>query len=305
MSGWANYRDLIAQNFGVVMAIAFVIGLFVPGIEHAPKFVVAVILGIIIFFSCSKIRMDDFRAFRALDVALVVVVRFIILPLAIYCFADHFLPTYKFGLLLLGLLPCGVTLPAMMTIMGGNAALGLSAVTITSFIVPFTIPLFFYLLADMSVEIDIAGMFFNLLVTIFVPVVLYFGFMRRFKRAASLMRENSSALACLLISGMIAIVVAYERDVFFQDFGFVLSGVIIGGVTYVLFYLTGLAFAYKSGAENRISYSLLSGCNNTGLGISVAVLFLTPSESVLIIIWEINWIFCLILFQQLIKRKYI
>ena len=52
MSGWANYRDLIAQNFGVVMAIAFVIGLFVPGIEHAPKFVVAVILGIIIFFSC-------------------------------------------------------------------------------------------------------------------------------------------------------------------------------------------------------------------------------------------------------------
>jgi len=73
----------------------------------------------------------------------------------------------------------------------------------------------------------------------------------------------------------------------------------------VLFYLTGLAFAYKSGAENRISYSLLSGCNNTGLGISVAVLFLTPSESVLIIIWEINWIFCLILFQQLIKRKYI
>jgi len=300
---WALARPFIEKNFGLFLLIAFVIGLFIPGLRDVPKEIIPVLLASIIFLSCSKIHIADFQSFRFRDVIGIVLVRFLVLPFAFYGAALLLFPEYRYALLMLGLLPCGATLAAIMGIMGGSAALGLSATTITSILVPFSIPLSFMLLSDVAIEIDVWGMFKTLVLMIFVPVGVYFGFVRRFEPIKLVMRANASALSCLLICCGIIIVVAYQQDKFFEEPIFVLKTLAIGMVAYVIFYVLGWFFFPKANGREKLSYALMCGNNNINLGISLAVLFMPAFESLVMVMWELSWIAGLSVFQMFMRKR--
>lgn len=260
------------------------------------------ILATIILFSCSKIKLEDFRNFRARDVAGFIVLRFLIVPLVIFYMAQAFLPEYRHVLLLFALLPCGATLSAMMAVVGGSPALGLTATAITSFIAPLSIPLAFAFLTNHSIEVDTMGMFKMLVLTIVLPVALYFGFIRRFEKVKLSMRKNSSAAACLLICMNVIIVISYQQDKFFENFGFLFFTMFIGTGLYLLFYIFGWFFLRKGNKKQKISYALMSGNNNINLGISLAVLFMPDFEALVLILWELGWILGLLFFQFFVRK---
>lgn len=299
---WGKARPFIEHHFGLFLVAAFIIGLFLPGLSDMPKMTIPTLLALIIFLSCSRIHMDDFKSFRARDVLGIMVVRFMIIPFGMYWIGVTFLPEYKYALLLLGLVPCGATLSAVMGIVGGSAALGLSATTLTSLLAPFIIPVAFMLVSDVSVELDALGMFGTLSYMIFLPVVVYFALVRRFERVKITMRANASAWSCVLICGVILTAVGYQQETFFSEPALVLKTFLIGVVAYIFFYIFGWFFFWKGSLRQKMSYSLLSGNNNINLGISVAVLFMPAFESIVMVVWEFNWILGLTVFQIWIRR---
>lgn len=300
---WGRVRPFIEHHFAMFLLGAFAIGLFVPDLTWIPKAFLPAILAAIIFFSCSKIKLDDFKKFRARDVAGFVVLRFLLLPVVVFYAASIFAPEYRFALLMLGLLPCGVTLAALMSILGGSAGLGLTATTLTSLIAPLSIPIAFSVLSGLSVDVDVWGMFQTLAFMIFTPVILYFGFVRRIEKVKLAMRRNSSAFSCLLICTNIIIVISYQQDKFFENFGFLFFTFLVGCAAYAAYYVLGWFFMARGNITQKISFALMSGNNNINLGISLAVLFMPPFESLVLIIWEINWILGLVLFQGYIRKQ--
>lgn len=304
MSGlWgAVMRPFIERHFSLFLLVAFAIGLFVPDLSFIPKEIVPIILAAIIFVSCSKIKLEDFKQFRAHEVAGFVVLRFVMLPVLVFYLAQAIVPEYKYVLLMFALLPCGVTLSTMMGIVGGSAALGLTATTLTSFIAPFSIPIAFQFLSTHAIEVDTLGMFKTLVFMIVFPVVLYFGFVRRFEKVKVSMRENSSVLSCFLICMNVIIVVSYQQDKFFEHFDFLFFTLLLGAVAYVALYFLGWFFLPKGTKKQKISYALMSGNNNINLGISLAVLFMPSFEALVLVLWELSWILSLVVFQIFVRR---
>lgn len=295
-------RPFMERNFSMLLLLAFFIGLIMPDISFIPKIAVPTILAAIIFISCSKISVADFKQFRVRDVAGFVALRFLLLPVVFFFIAQAVVPEYKYALLMLGLLPCGVTLAALMGIVGGSAALGLTATTITSFLVLGSIPLAFGLLSGVSLELNIWGMFQTLVFMVVCPVVLYFGLARRYEPLKLVMRRNSSALSCILICINVVIVISYQQSKFFENFGFIFLTLLIGGLAYLLFFIIGWNFFPKGTRKQKISYALMSGNNNINLGISLAVLFMPDHESLILILWELSWILGLVFFELFLRK---
>lgn len=296
-------RPFVEHHFSMFLLGAFFVGLVVPDISFIPKEVVPSILAVIILVSCSKIKLEDFKQFRARDVAGFVVVRFVIIPVMLFAFTQAMMPTYTLSVLMLSLLPCGATLAAVMSVVGGSAGLGLTATTLTSLLAPVSIPVAFAFLSGVNVEIDILGMFITLVLTVICPVVVYFGCIRRFERVKLSLRRNSSALSCLLICVNVVIVVSYQQDKFFENFGFLLQTLMVGGGAYLFFFVVGWFFFMRGSKTQKVSYALMSGNNNINLGISLAVLFLPDFESMVLVLWELNWILGLLCFQLFVRHR--
>jgi len=296
-------RTFIEAHFGALLLLAFVLGLTVPALENTPKNVILVLQATIILFACSKIRLADFSDFRARDVAGFYILRFILLPVLMFYAAVLFAPEYKYALLLLGTMPCGATLPAMMNILGGNPALGLTATTLSGLLSPFVVSAIFAAVSTMGLQLDILGMFQTLFIVIFCPVLVYFGLLRRIEPLKLTMRTNASMMAIILIFGVIMIVVAYQRERFFQEPEFFIEAFIIGAIAYFIYYALGWFLFRRRDLGTRISYSLMGGNNNIALGISLAALYFPEKEMFILVVWEILWIMGVTLFQLYVKKQ--
>lgn len=297
----AAIRTIIESHFGIFLLLAFVLGLTVPGVQETPKNVILLLQAAIILFACSKIKLADFQGFRPKEIAGFYVLRFILLPVAMYFMAAWTVPEYKYALLLLGLMPCGATLPAMMGILGGNPALGLTATTISGLLAPFTVFAMFAIFSTLDLQLDLWGMFQTLFLVIFCPVIVYFGLLRRFEPLKLTMRENASMMAILLIFGVIMIVVAYQRDRFFTEPVFFIQAFAVGTVAYFVYYAIGWFVFARRDRRTRISYSLMGGNNNIALAISLAALYFPAHEMFILVVWEILWIMGVTLFQLFVK----
>lgn len=297
----AKVRAVIESHFGLFLLAAFALGLAVPGVQDTPKNVILILQAAIILFACSKIRLADFQGFRPREIAGFYILRFILLPVAMFFAAVWTVPEYKYALLLLGLMPCGATLPAMMGILGGNPALGLTATTVSGLLAPFVVFVMFALFSTLDLQLDLWGMFQTLFFVIFCPVIVYFGMLRRFGPLKLAMRENASMMAILLIFGVIMIVVAYQRDRFFTEPVFFIQAFAVGAVAYFIYYALGWFVFARHDRRTRISYALMGGNNNIALAISLAALYFPAREMFILVVWEILWIIGVTLFQLFVK----
>lgn len=296
-------RNTIEGRFGLFLLAAFALGLTVPGIEQTPKFFILILQALIILFACSRIKMDDFKGFKPRDIMSFYILRFLALPVLMFYIAAAAFPDYKYALLLLGLMPSGATLPAMMSIMGGNPALGLTATAVSGLLSPFIVFAMFSVFSTLDIQLNLWGMFQTLFFVIFCPVILYFGFLRRMEPIKMTMRANASTMAILLIFGVIMIVVAYQRDRFFAEPEFFFAALAVGTAAYFIYYALGWFAFSKRDERTRISYALMSGNNNIALAISVAALYFPAREMFILVVWEILWIMGVTLFQLFVRKR--
>jgi hypothetical protein len=76
-------------------------------------------------------------------------------------------------------------------------------------------------------------------------------------------------------------------------------------VFYLILYLIGFYINYKNAKGNRIAFSVSSGANNIGMGVTLTMLFFPGDINVFFIVSQLAWIFVLIpmrYFYKYIKK---
>jgi predicted Na+-dependent transporter len=294
-------NQFFENHFGLVMVLCLALGLLSPLPGMLPDYVPPIILAVMMGFSCSKIRLADLKAIRIKDVAGFYTLRFMIVPLLGFLFFQTFLPAYTYAVLLILLLPMAVSGAALAAMFGGNATLALTGTVLTSLIAPFMIPLVFEF-AGYEIALDTFGMFLTLAGIVFVPALVYFCGIRFFEKPKQWIQTNSSFASVLLFSIFIMIVVSRLRDEILADpVSLIVPGIILL-LLYVGIYALGWLVFLRSERSTRIAYTVFSGMNNIGLGVSLAIMYFPVQEKIYLIICEFLWVFLLSGFQYFLKK---
>lgn len=297
-----HIKPFIESHFSLVMIGMAIIGFGMPGIELIPKTAALLMLGGIIFFSCVHITFEDLKKADPIGSLGFYIARFLVLPLCLYLIAKQVAPDLKEAILLLALTPAGSTSPTFAQMMGGNVALALGLVIVSACLAPFVIPGAFGLLGYGALDLDVLSMFRSLAIVVFLPIALWFALGRRSEALSSFAKDNSKWISILLISCVIALVVAHQRAFIWENLEYIaLSTIAVLGI-YALFYLIAVFWPFASAAQNRMSYIANSTINNNTLGITIAALYFEPSVALFMVITIIPWISAAALLPLLAKK---
>lgn len=138
--------QLLSNHFWLPSYVTLALGLWLPGDYEWLRPTIPIFLGGILYFSCLKIRLRDLpaqlRGSAAIGrVSAMTVAKLCILPLVAFALMRSIAPEWALGMLLLGMMPGGLSSLAMTDLYGGNLGLALILILFTSLLSPITIPL--------------------------------------------------------------------------------------------------------------------------------------------------------------------
>ena len=246
------------------------------------------LLSLILFLACARITKTDLAALALRDVAGFYLVRFVGVPAVLYALGVWLWPEAASALLLLGLLPAGVTTAAVVGILGGNPALALGVTGLSTLLAPLMIPLAFLLVGKASV--DPAAMGTTLLAILVVPAALYFGVVRRSERAVAALREVGPLLSVGLICAIAFLVSNGQQARILADPTALVGSGLLGALVYAALYALGALWGRPKRDRERVAWTLSGGNNNIVLGLTLALLYLTPDDVVRFVAWDLAWI---------------
>lgn len=263
--------------------------IFQPYLQH--------FLMVFVFLSFLPIRLDDLwtllknssRMFSAF-----VVFKSLILPLAIYALFLAVAPSYAASALLLSAISTGVTAPFISNLLGGNSALVMMMVVVTSPLIPFTLPALVALLLARYVDISFAEMFQMLALVIFVPVVA----VEVLRRTAPRLLEGIMTIRYPLSLTLFALlnlgVFSRYSDFFFQDPMAILGASAAATVLGIIYSILGVLFFLKQPMPDRIGGAVSMMNVNNVLVIVFASRFFGPLEPTVAAMYILPYFFLII-----------
>ncbi len=292
--------DTVQRGFSILLLLAFAAGLATPALSP-PDWLPAPLLAIVLFVACARIRSDDLQSVEPLRIVGFAAVRFVVLPLVLWGLARLFAPSLAPAVLLLGLLPTGVTSTAVTSILRGNPALALGTTVLSTVLAPLLIPGALWLLAGETVRVDVLSIGLTLGGLVFVPTALYFGLARRNAPLVTWLQTRGSAVSVVLICSIAFFVANGQRARILADPSALVGLFAIGALFYVVVYGLGIAAGRNGSHRDRVAWAIASGNNNIVLGITLALLHL-PDQVIPLLAWDVAWISGLSAIQPVLRR---
>ena len=283
-------KTWVEGNFAIILLLGAVLGFFVPSFGRFAEGLVIVLTAVLIFFACANIKFKDLFFVDVFLVALFTFLRFAIFPLVLFYAARAVFPEFSEGILLLALMPAGVAVTALCAMSGGNAALGLSLTIISSLLAPALIPGVFSFLGH-NASVDIWGLFATLVLVVFLPVVIYFGGVRRVKPLKNWITDYSKILSVLILSAILVVVVATKKDDFLSQLDILYVGMAVMSGFFALCYIFGIVFSLWVPKDHRISYIYASGAMNNSLAVGIAFVYFNTQTVLFVVLSEIVFSF--------------
>jgi predicted Na+-dependent transporter len=284
----------INRFFGLILLLAAFSGLFVPPVDVNTATIIIISLAVIIFTSFFKVELNRGLFIDDLiPASKYFILRFVILPVVTYYLIGFISPFYAVTFLLILLLPAAVSSPAFTAMFNGNVSLSLKILVFSSFLSILTIPLFCSLILAKEVEIDSRNLFYTMIYTIVLPFVVHLPF----RRAISIRKffiNNSPLITALGLSIVFIAATSRNRSIILENLVTVLLYTLISVISYLALYLLGYYIMANQDKQRRISYSVSSGANNIGLGVTITTLFFPGNVNVFFIVAQLSWIFMLI-----------
>lgn len=159
--------------FFIVFLAAAAAGIIWPAPSRYLNPIMAPAMMTILFLSFLKISPQMvWEAMKQYPgrLSLLVVIKLIILPVAVYALAIRLVPDYALGLLLLAGVSTAVSAPFFVQLVGGNMALVLVMAVVTSVLVPFSLPAVVKLMAGHRIVFDPLAMIRFLAAIVFLPL---------------------------------------------------------------------------------------------------------------------------------------
>ncbi len=256
----------------------------------------------VMLFSCTKISVKDIREIDFKTASLFYILRFLLFPIAAYFIALYTVEEYATGVLIMALMPAGISSIPLANIFKGNPSLALIAMMVSHALIPFTLPLITSFALGKGIEVNSAHMMLTLSLTIFAPAALYFCAAKRIPNVKNWMTINAQSFSIALIATMVAFVTAPQKLSILNDFTLTLWPLFITAILFLCFYLFAWVFAYKQKPAERRTYGIISGANNNALAAGLAAMYFGPSTILFCVLSEITWIAALPIYKYVCKK---
>ena len=296
-------RSWLEQNLVFTLILSFIFVMFVPQVKgFLPVDAVTFLLASVVLFSCSRIHRDELKEIRFLRAVHFYWSRFLILPAVVYGVFYLVYPPFKEAALLLALIPSGTSSPGFVSMLRGNVSLALGGVVVASLLAPFVLPSYFSLVGIRGIEVDVVGMLISLCIMVLAPIAIYFLLLVRIEPVKQMMRENASVYTVVVLNIILVLIISEQRDMILASPEQMLFSLLGCLFIYAVIFFYGWFYGYHSRPKNRISYSILSGVNNTALGMAIAILFFPDIVVQFMVASEVAWLISLPCFQWFLKR---
>ncbi len=227
--------------------------------------------------------------------------KMILLPVMVYFLFLYVAPAYAIGALLLTGVSTGVVAPFISGLVGANGPLVLVMVVITSFAVPFTLPMLVKVLLEREMTISLLHMMRMLLLVVVVPVIIGETLKRLWPKAINAIMKRRYPIS-LAIFASINLAVFSKYSIFFhKNPTIIIQATIAAFALGSIYMVTGLAGLFKSPVENQLAAVITIGNVNNVLILVFAAEFFGPLEPTLAAIYMIPF-FGLILPLRMYRR---
>jgi len=227
----------------------------------------------------------------------------IVIPLLLFFTINIFDQTLAVGVLLLTSMPAAVASPALTDIVKGNIALSTSIVMITSIIAPLTVPFLFWLIQFEGLSVNPWLLFKDLAVVIIVPVIASQVIKRYLSQSITKKIHLITSVNIIILSLMVYIAMASQRDVILSDFSGVLWHIFLLYVVSILLHFIGHFLGYTEDRKGKIAITISSAYKNNGMAIVLAVLYFEPAILVLMVLSELPWNTLLVPYRKVIQHQ--
>lgn len=298
-----HLNALIHRNFGVILLFSAITGLFLPSGEYNTSVIIIISLAAIIFVSYFMIEFDS-SFFRSdwKSILLFFVFRFIALPVLCYYTFLHLNSFYATAFFLLLLLPSAVSSPAFAAMFGGKISLTLKTLVLSSFVTILSIPLLSGLILARSIDIDSKHMFLVMIYTVIIPFITHLP-VRRYKNIVSKINLNNPLITAIGLILIFVVSTSKNRAIILENPQKMLVYAGIAIIFYIVLYFIGFYSSVMLDRRRQVSFSVSSGANNIGMGVTLTILFFPGETNVFFIVSQLAWIFVLIPMRYFYKKK--
>ena len=261
---------------GMLVLLCAVVALLLPELfSHVKPTVINPLLGVIMFGMGMTLRVEDFRIVfsRPKDVIVGCMAQFTVMPFLAWLLARAFSldEALTVGVVLVGCCPGGTASNVITYLAKGDLALSVGMTGVSTLLAPVMTPLLVWLLADKTVDVDVAGMLLSILWVVILPIVLGLTVKRLWPRLTDQCTVYLPALSSITICLIVMIIIAANASKLLS------GGLVIVGVV-MLHNLCGLGLGYTVGrllgmsTAKRRAVAIEVGMQNSGLASSLATL---------------------------------
>jgi BASS family bile acid:Na+ symporter len=275
----AKIARLAVTIFPILVILAGVAGFLVPGVFKPMAPSVPYLLGIIMFCMGLTLTPPDFASVvkRPWAVVLGIVAHYVIMPGAgwLIAVALQLPPELAVGVILVGCAPSGTASNVMAFLAKGDVALSVAVASVSTLIAPIVTPLLVLFLAGSFLQIDAGGMVLDIVKTVLLPVIA--GLLARLflKNLIAKLLPALPWASAVVISLIVAIVVAGSASKIVAAGGIVFLAVVLhNGFGLGLGYLAGKLGRLDDKARRALAFEV--GMQNSGLAATLATAHFTP-----------------------------
>ncbi|HEV7168506.1 MAG TPA: bile acid:sodium symporter family protein [Micrococcaceae bacterium] len=275
----ARMARLAVTVFPILVIVAGLLGFLVPGGFKPAAPAVPYLLGVIMFCMGLTLTLPDFAsvAKRPWAVGLGILAHYVVMPGAgwLIAVALHLSPELAAGVILVGCAPSGTASNVMAFLAKGDVALSVAVATVSTLIAPIVTPALTLFLAGSFLNVDAGAMVLDIVKTVLLPVIA--GLLARLflRQAVKAVLPALPWISAVVISVIVAIVVAGSASKIVAAGGIVFLAVILhNGFGLGLGYAAGKLGRLDARARRALAFEV--GMQNSGLAATLATAHFSP-----------------------------
>jgi len=213
--------------------------------------------------------------------------KMILLPVLVYFLFLYTAPTYAIGALLLTGVSTGVVAPFISSLVGGNGPLVLVMVVVTSFAVPFTLPLLVKVLLEQEMSISLLQMMRMLLLVVVVPVIIVETLKRLWPKLINSLIKRRYPISLAIFETINLAIFSKYSAYFYKHPAIILQAALAAFALGAIYLAAGLLFLFRSPVQNQLAAVITIGNVNNVLVLVFAAEFFGPLEPTLAAIYMV------------------
>jgi bile acid:Na+ symporter, BASS family len=276
--------------------------------DFGSRFKVLPFYCLMINFFLSYLSIDLVSVWKALkghsaQILAFTVMKLAVLPVIIYFVFYFFAPNYALSALLLTGVSAGVVAPMISNMVGGNSALVLVVVVITSALAPFTLPALIKIIVVKEMAISFVSMLRMLATVIFIPIIVVEIIRYLLPRLVAPVLKVQFPVS-LLMFALMNLGIFYRYAPFFKkEPSVIIVATVVAFALAAIYCAVGILFFRKGSLENQLAGAVMLGNSNNVLVIVFSSEFFGPVEPLVAAMYAIPFFVIVIPLRYYRHRK--